>query len=222
VSNAGRWTVAVLAVFVVIGVAFWRQLGDDQSESVPGASGLSSGQQTMARAHRDADTAEALSGPRARAALPPCPTPGAGAGPQALRGVTVECAADGSPVDVAAAVAGRPVLLNLWAYWCAPCADELPALAEYQRRMGSKVTVLTVHQDENETAGLLRLAQLGVKLPMLQDGRRAVAAALRVPNVMPATVVLRSDGTVAQIMPRPFTSADDIAGAVNAQLGVSG
>ena len=68
-------------------------------------------------------------------------------------------------------------------------------MAEYQRRMGPAVTVLTVHQDENETAALLRLAELGVQLPTLQDGRRLVAAALKVPNVMPATVVLRSDGT---------------------------
>ena len=128
----------------------------------------------------------------------------------------------GYDVDVAKAVAGRAVVLNLWAYWCGPCADELPALAEYQRRVGSKVTVLTVHQDENETAGLLRLADLGVKLPMLQDGRRLIAAALRVPNVMPATVLLRPDGSVAQVLPRPFTSADEIASAVNAQLGVSG
>jgi thiol-disulfide isomerase/thioredoxin len=214
--------VAVLAVFMVIGVAFWRQLDDEPSQNAPGAAGLAAGQQTVARAHRDADTADALAGPRAKAALPSCPAPGSGAGPQALRGITVECAADGSPVDVAAAVAGRPTLLNLWAYWCGPCADELPALAEYQRRMGGKVMVLTVHQDENETAGLLRLAELGVKLPTLQDGRRVIAAALRVPNVMPATAVLRADGTVAQIMPRPFTSADDIAGAVNSELGVSG
>ncbi len=52
-------------------------------------------------------------------------------------------------------------------------------MAEYQRRAGPDVTVLTVHQDENEAAALLRLAELGVRLPTLQDGRRLVAAALR-------------------------------------------
>ena len=134
----------------------------------------------------------------------------------------LECAGDGSSVDVAKALAGRTVVLNLWAYWCAPCTQELPAMAEYQKRLGSEVTVLTVHQDENETAGLLRLAELGVHLPMLQDGRRRIAAALKVPNVMPATVVLRSDGSVAAILPRSFANADEIAAAVGPQKGEPG
>lgn len=214
-----RWTVAVLVVIVALGVALWREVGAEDSSGAGGGGGAPSA--GMAREHRDADTPEALAGPRARADLPPCPAT-LGPSPEALRDVTVECAADGSRVDVGRAVAGRNVVLNLWAYWCGPCADELPAMAEYQRRMGSAVTVLTVHQDENETAGLLRLAELGVGLPTLQDGRRLVAAALKVPNVMPATVVLRSDGTVAEILPRSFTSADEIAAAVNPGMGVRG
>jgi len=125
--------------------------------------------------------------------------------------------ADGSVVDVGPALAGHRIVLNLWAYWCAPCAAELPAMAEYQRRVGSDVMVVTVHQDENETAGLLRLAELGVRLPTLQDGSRRVAAALRVPNVMPATVVLDSDGSVAKTLPRAFATADEIMAAVGAQ-----
>jgi thiol-disulfide isomerase/thioredoxin len=171
------------------------------------------------REHRDADTPAALAGPRERANLPPCPAAGDGPGPAALRGVTVECAADGAAVDIARALAGRRVVLNLWAYWCAPCAAELPAMAEYQRRVGPGVSVVTVHQDENETAALLRLAELGVRLPTLQDGRRLIPAALRVPNVMPATVVLRSDGSVAQTLPRAFASADEIAAAVGNDAG---
>ncbi|TFV54276.1 TlpA family protein disulfide reductase, partial [Mycobacterium sp. PS03-16] len=150
------------------------------------------------------------------------PAPAGGAGSAALRGVTLECAADGSAVDVAPALAGRTVVLNLWAYWCGPCADELPAMQEYQRRAGDEVTVVTVHQDENETAALLRLADLGVRLPTLQDGRRLVAAALAVPNVMPATVVLSPDGSVAGILPRPFTTADEIETAVDQTMGEPG
>jgi thiol-disulfide isomerase/thioredoxin len=210
-----RWTIAVMVVVLALGAALWTQLGGDDSQTGTTAPGT-------VRDRRDADTTEALAGPRARAALQPCPAPGTGDGPAAFRGVTLECAGDGSSVDVARAVAGRTVVLNLWAYWCAPCARELPAMAEYQRRMGAAVTVLTVHQDENETAALLRMAELGVHLPTLQDGRRLIAAALKVPNVMPATVVLRSDGTVAEILPRSFDDAEDIADAVNPQLGEPG
>ena len=204
-----------MVVVVALGVALWTQLGEDGSPT--GSTGPGS-----ARDRRDADTAEALAGPRARAELRPCPPPGAGPGPEALRGITLECVGDGSSVDVAKAVAGRAMVLNLWAYWCAPCAEELPAMAEYQQRVGPDVTVLTVHQDENETAALLRLAELGVRLPTLQDGRRLIAAALKVPNVMPATVVLRPDGSVAEILPRSFASADEIAAAVDPEIGAPG
>jgi thiol-disulfide isomerase/thioredoxin len=210
-----RWTIAILAVVAALVAALVAQL---RESSKPTATNTTT-QTPAAREHRDADTPAALAGPRERANLPPCPAAGDGAGPAALRDVTVECAADGSIVDVARALAGHRVILNLWAYWCAPCAAELPAMAEYQRRVGSDVMVVTVHQDENETAALLRLAELGVRLPTLQDGRRRVAAALRVVNVMPATVVLRADGSVAQTLPRPFASADEIAAAVGSDGG---
>lgn len=205
-----------MVILVALGAALWAELGDGTGDTGP--AGPTTG---TARDRRDADTPEALAGPRARADLDPCPGAGTGAGPEQLRGIVVECAGDGSPVDVAAALAGRTVVLNLWAYWCGPCADELPAMAEYQRRAGPEVTVLTVHQDENETAALLRLAELGVHLPTLQDGRRLIAAALRVPNVMPATVVLRADGSVATILPRSFATADEIAAAVDPEIGVA-
>jgi thiol-disulfide isomerase/thioredoxin len=214
-TRRARWHIAILAVVVALIAALVAQLRDDSDRTAAPA-----GNPPVAdREHRDADTPAALAGPRQRANLPPCPGAGNGPGPAALRGVTAECAADGSVVDVGRAVSGRRVVLNLWAYWCAPCAAELPAMAEYQRRAGSDVTVVTVHQDENETAALLRLAELGVRLPTLQDGRRRVSAALRVVNVMPATVVLRPDGSVAQTLPRAFTTADEIAAAIGKDRG---
>jgi thiol-disulfide isomerase/thioredoxin len=209
-ARTTRWTVAILAVVAALIVGLVIQLRHTSESPTAPATG-------SAREHRDADNAAALAGPRQRADLPPCPHPGGQPGPAELRGVTAECAADGSVVDVGPALAGHRVVLNLWAYWCGPCATELPAMAEYQRRVGSDVMVVTVHQDENETAALLRLAELGVRLPTLQDGDRRVGAALRVPNVMPATVVLNSDGSVAKTLPRAFASADEISAAVGVQ-----
>ncbi|MCB0923463.1 MAG: TlpA family protein disulfide reductase [Mycobacterium sp.] len=210
-TTSTRWTLAIVAVLAALVAGLALHLIAD-----PPMSGETDSQ--SARAHREADTDQALAGPRQLAALPPCPAPDDGPGPAKLRGLVVECAADGSAVEVAPALAGRVVLLNLWAYWCGPCAEELPALAKYQQQAGDSVTVVTVHQDENETAGLLRMAELGVRLPMLQDGRRDIAAALSIPNVMPATVVLRPDGSVAAVLPKPFTSADDIAAEVESAL----
>lgn len=199
-SRSTWWTLAVLAVATALVAALVIELrrepaGTDRGAPVPA-------------------TAQDLTALRQRAGLPPCRDAPDGAGPAALRGVTVACAADGAPVDVAAMFAGRRVVLNLWAYWCRPCRDELPAFAEYQRRAGPDVTVVTVHQDDNQAAGLALLAELGVRLPTLQDGRRQLAAALRVPNVMPTTVVLAADGSVARILPQSFASADEIAAAV--------
>ncbi len=199
-----RWTVAILIAVAAIVVALVTELKDTTPATAPPRSAATAG-------HSDADLTEL----RRRADLPPCPPPGDNPGPPPLRGVTVQCLADGATVDAARSVAGRPVLLNLWAYWCAPCATELPAMAEYQRRAGAQITVITVHQDDDEAAALSRLAALGVRLSAWQDGSRRVAAALHVPNVMPATVVLRRDGTVAQILPRAFASADEIAAAVD-------
>jgi thiol-disulfide isomerase/thioredoxin len=214
-TRNARWTIAILAVVAALTAALVAQLRDNAATTATTATTATA----AAREHRDADTAAALAGPRERAMLPPCPAAGSPAAPAALRGVTVECAADGSAVDVARALAGRRVVLNLWAYWCAPCTAELPAMAEFQRRVGSDVMVVTAHQDENEAAALLRLAELGVRLPTLQDGRRLIPAALRVANVVPATVVLRPDGSVAQTLLRDFASADEIAAAVGNGAG---
>ncbi|CAJ1504954.1 TlpA disulfide reductase family protein [[Mycobacterium] kokjensenii] len=202
-SNSTRWTVAILVVVAALLTGLVNELRREPVASHPGGGAVAGTAQP--------DLAEL----RRRADLPACPAGTGQTGPSALHGVTVECAADGAPVDVAAMVAGRRVVLNLWAYWCGPCRDELPAFAEYQRRAGPGVIVVTVHQDDNAAAGLALLTELGVRLPTLQDGRRRLAAALRVPNVMPATVVLAADGSVARILPQSFANAEEIAAAVD-------
>ena len=55
-------------------------------------------------------------------------------------------APDGKQVTLAA-FRGRPVLLNLWATWCAPCIKEMPTLDALAGTLGGSVKVLTVSED---------------------------------------------------------------------------
>ena len=45
------------------------------------------------------------------------------------------------------ALQGQPVLLNLWATWCAPCVVEMPMLDELAEDLDGAVRVVTVSQD---------------------------------------------------------------------------
>jgi thiol-disulfide isomerase/thioredoxin len=46
-----------------------------------------------------------------------------------------------------AAYRGKPVLLNLWATWCAPCVKEMPTLDALAAREGAKLQVIALSQD---------------------------------------------------------------------------
>jgi thiol-disulfide isomerase/thioredoxin len=43
--------------------------------------------------------------------------------------------------------AGKPVLLNLWATWCAPCVKEMPTLDALAARKGDALRVVALSQD---------------------------------------------------------------------------
>ncbi len=50
-------------------------------------------------------------------------------------------------------VAGRPMLVNLWATWCAPCIAEMPTLDRIAASYGTKgLAVFTISQDSQGAA----------------------------------------------------------------------
>lgn len=204
-----------LIVAVALAVALWPR-GDARDE-VAGTAGQR----------------PAVSGPELRtaAALVDCPQPAPGApaaGP--LSGVRLACLTDGRVTELAAALSGKPALLNLWAYWCAPCATELPHLQEYADRAGDAITVLTVHSDPEESKALARLVDLNaelrkkgrepVRLPGVQDSSAEVQTLVEAPKVLPISVLVRADGSIAKVVVRPFTSVADISDTVARELGV--
>ena len=103
-------------------------------------------------------------------------------------------------VDVGAALAGRPALLNLWGPLCQPCAQELPALAAYAAEPGA-VPVLGVEVQQLPEQALDLLAALNVHYPSVSDPDGRLRAALSAPPVLPLSYVVSADGRVSQVNP---------------------
>ncbi len=53
---------------------------------------------------------------------------------------------DGNEVSLSDFI-GKPVLVNIWATWCAPCVVEMPMLDELAAREKDRLKVLVVSQD---------------------------------------------------------------------------
>jgi thiol-disulfide isomerase/thioredoxin len=203
-----RWTLLAVVVVVAAGVALWPWLhrgdGNTATPAAPTASSV--------------DPASL----RAAAALRPCPPASPGVPPAGpLYGVTATCLGDGAPVDLGAALAGRPVLINVWATWCQPCREELPALQSYADQPGA-VPVLTVQVQGAAADGLRLLTDLGVHLPTVIDSAGSVGRALHLPSYLPVSYVRQPDGSVRQVTPpTPFASADQVRQTVSRYLAVS-
>ena len=90
----------------------------------------------------------------------------------ALPKVSLTTAA-GEPADLAALAAGKPMVVNLWATWCAPCRSEMPVLAAAQKRE-TGVTFVFVDQGENGTTVQRYLAAAGLDITnvLLDPGAR--------------------------------------------------
>lgn len=60
---------------------------------------------------------------------------------------------DGNAVQLSA-LRGRPVIVNFWASWCVPCADEFPLLRDAQERYAHEGLVIVgiVYQDRSQAA----------------------------------------------------------------------
>jgi len=90
---------------------------------------------------------------------------------------------------------GKPVLIDFWATWCAPCVKGLPELAKLNQEAGPKgLVVLTVDEDEEEKTATDFLAKNHYTWPNTHDEGK-IADAFRV-NGFPVAVLVDSQGKI--------------------------
>ncbi|MEE4199346.1 TlpA family protein disulfide reductase [Erythrobacter sp.] len=89
-----------------------------------------------------------------------------------------------------------PVLINLWATWCAPCVVEMPALDNLAGELGDEVRVLTISQDARGAEVVVPFFEERdfAHLEQWLDPDNDLAAAFTDGGLLPVTVLFDADG----------------------------
>jgi cytochrome c biogenesis protein CcmG, thiol:disulfide interchange protein DsbE len=102
---------------------------------------------------------------------------------------------DGNPVHLAD-LRGRPVIVNFWASWCAPCVESFPLLREVadEHADDDLVVLGIVYQDRSESARAFMQRHGGTWQALMDPDENAARAY----NIFapPETFFIGRDGTI--------------------------
>jgi thiol-disulfide isomerase/thioredoxin len=96
-------------------------------------------------------------------------------------------------------LAGKILVVDFWASWCAPCKASFPALGKVARDYAARgVVLLGVSVDESPGAYAAFVKKFSPPFRTLHDARQNLARAVQVP-AMPTTYVVDRQGKVRAI-----------------------
>lgn len=91
--------------------------------------------------------------------------------------------------------AGRPVVVNVWASWCAPCRTEMPLLQDAADTYSGRVVILGVASNDDPQEAQRFLDDIGLDYPNVFDSTGEIRVALSL-SAYPTTYVFGVDGTI--------------------------
>ena len=148
------------------------------------------------------------------AALAPCPT-GVGDVPA----LTLPCLGGGPDVRLDGDPTGVPTLVNVYGSWCGPCQREMPVLAAFARRAGSKVALLGIDTEDEPRLALLFARDVGQHWPAVVDDEGTFLR--HYSPGPPVTLFVDRAGKVVFVHRGPFASLAQVVSAVRTRLGVA-
>jgi cytochrome c biogenesis protein CcmG/thiol:disulfide interchange protein DsbE len=114
---------------------------------------------------------------------------------------------DGSTFALSDALhSGKPVVVNFWASWCGPCADEAPVLQDAARRYGDSVTFVGVDVQDIDSDAQTFLKKYGITYRNGSGNAGPISVQYGMRGV-PETYFIASDGHLVRKW-NTLTSAD--------------
>ena len=98
---------------------------------------------------------------------------------------------------------GRPFVLNFWATWCIPCAQEHPAMLDVARKYGDRIQFYGVLYGDDEEKAKAWLEKRGTAYPTLMDPRGRTAIDYGVAGV-PETFIVNGKGEIVEKVVGPI------------------
>lgn len=120
----------------------------------------------------------------------------------------------GKPVT-AASLAGKVVIVDFWASWCAPCKQELPLLDKlYKKYQAQGLVVVGVSVDKDVANVRKFLGSMPLSFPIVHDASHGIAGRYEPPK-MPSSYIIDRKGIVRYV--QAGFHADD-AGEIEKQI----
>jgi cytochrome c biogenesis protein CcmG/thiol:disulfide interchange protein DsbE len=104
----------------------------------------------------------------------------------------------GAPVSVSS-LAGKVVIVDFWATWCAPCREELPELQKFHKKYGSQGLVIVGVSVDKEAENIKGFVdKLGLSFPIVHDVGHQVTGKYSPPK-MPSSYIVDRKGIVRYV-----------------------
>jgi thiol-disulfide isomerase/thioredoxin len=108
-----------------------------------------------------------------------------------------------------AALAGYPVVANVWASWCNPCRIEFPALQKLSARYGKQVAFLGVNSEDDADAAKTFLTGTPVPYPSYSDPDADIKESIG-GRGLPNTAFYDADGTLCYLKLGQYADLADL------------